>query len=171
MKPSYNTLLMNYCPPITSLTYYPFSVTELRAIVNNAGVMIFGEFPWQTETQIHRQIAVNLTGAIDVTRIYAEEIIKQNGKSKRQTQLITKFPHTSVHCCVNLARVINICSHCSLAALPGLSVYAASKTGLLAWSDALRIEFKKFNIPVISFIPGTVHIHLVVPLTRNLFTR
>ncbi len=55
---------------------------------------------------------------------------------------------------VFLGRIINVCSHCSMEALPGLSVYAASKAGLLAWSNALRVELHKFRVNVISFIPG-----------------
>lgn len=57
--------------------------------------------------------------------------------------------------CTSVGRIINICSHCSLEALPGLSVYAGSKAGLLAWTNALRVELKKFGVPVISLIPGT----------------
>ncbi|KAK7580299.1 hypothetical protein V9T40_000928 [Parthenolecanium corni] len=103
----------------------------LKALVNNAGVMVFGEFAWQTEDLIQQQIDVNLVGAIRVTKAFLPMIVNNKG------------------------RVINITSHCSMQALPGLSVYAASKAGLLTWSDALRIEMKKFGIPVISLIPGS----------------
>jgi len=41
-------------------------------------------------------------------------------------------------------------------ALPGLSVYAASKFALEALSDALRVELKPFNIAVVLIEPGNV---------------
>jgi len=41
-------------------------------------------------------------------------------------------------------------------ALPGFSVYAASKFALEALSDALRVELKPFNIAVVLIEPGNV---------------
>ena len=41
-------------------------------------------------------------------------------------------------------------------ALPGLSVYAASKFALEALGDALRVELKPFNIDVVLIEPGNV---------------
>lgn len=40
-------------------------------------------------------------------------------------------------------------------ALPGLAPYAATKAGLQFWSDALRVELKKYGVEVVSFIPGS----------------
>ncbi|XP_065221240.1 D-beta-hydroxybutyrate dehydrogenase, mitochondrial [Planococcus citri] len=104
---------------------------SLKTLVNNAGVMVFGEFSWQTEAQIRNQVTINLIGAMNVTNAFMSHIRRNKG------------------------RIINICSHCSLEALPGLSVYAASKAGLLAWTNALRVEMKKFQVSVIAFIPGS----------------
>lgn len=56
---------------------------------------------------------------------------------------------------VFLGRIITISSHCANAALPGLSVYAATKSALKAWNDALRVEQKKYGVSVMIFIPGS----------------
>lgn len=39
--------------------------------------------------------------------------------------------------------------------MPGLSPYTASKAGLKFWTEALRIELKKYGIQVVNFIPGS----------------
>lgn len=51
-------------------------------------------------------------------------------------------------------RIITVSSHCSMAALPGLSVYSATKSALSSWSDALRVEEAKYGVKVVKFIPG-----------------
>lgn len=43
----------------------------------------------------------------------------------------------------------------SIQALPGLATYAATKAGLKFWSDALRVELKKYGVEVVNFIPGS----------------
>lgn len=100
--------------------------------MNNAGVMCFGEFEWQTTGLIEYQINTNLIGTMNLTRSLLPLI--------RQCK----------------TRIINVTSHCALEALPGLAPYAASKAGLKFWNDALRVELKKYRIDVVNFIPGSL---------------
>jgi short-subunit dehydrogenase len=58
---------------------YVFSVSELRALINNAGVLIFGEFEWQTEQHILKQIDVNLVGAMRITKSLCSLLRKYKG--------------------------------------------------------------------------------------------
>lgn len=92
--------------------------------------MVFGEFEWQTKSQIADQINVNLVGTINVTQKF--------------------LPLVRSH----KSRIVIVCSHCSLESLPGFSIYGATKAGLLAFATSLRVELKKFDVSVVSFIPG-----------------
>lgn len=52
---------------------------ELYAFVNNAGVMTFGEFEWQTEKMIFNQININLGGTCLVTKAFVPLLRKYKG--------------------------------------------------------------------------------------------
>lgn len=104
---------------------------EFYALVNNAGFMAFGEFEWLTPPLIRQHVDVNLLGTMNVTQSLLPILRRQSSENSQRG-----------------GRIINVTSHCSLAALPGLSVYAASKAGLRYWNDALRIEMRKFNVQV-----------------------
>ncbi|CAG9762118.1 unnamed protein product [Ceutorhynchus assimilis] len=104
---------------------------SFHALVNNAGVMVFGEFEWQTERLIKQQIEVNLLGTFKLTNAFCHLLRKHKG------------------------RLITVSSHCALANLPGLTVYGATKAALSSWNDGLRIEMAKYGVRIITFIPGS----------------
>ncbi|KAK3914711.1 D-beta-hydroxybutyrate dehydrogenase, mitochondrial [Frankliniella fusca] len=112
---------------------------SLSALVNNAGVLVFGEFGWQTPRQVSLQLDVNLAGTMRVTRAF----------------LPLLRAGTSAGPGPGRGRVVVVTSHCALAALPALSVYAATKAGLQAWADALRMEQAQYGVPVVQVVPGS----------------
>ncbi|XP_020285923.1 retinol dehydrogenase 3 isoform X2 [Pseudomyrmex gracilis] len=103
---------------------------EMHALVNNAGVMIIGEFEWQTQKHAEHQINVNLLGTMRLTREMMPILRKHN------------------------SRIIVVSSHCASESLPGISIYGATKAGLEAWATSLRTEIAKYGVKVISFVPG-----------------
>ncbi|XP_015120672.1 estradiol 17-beta-dehydrogenase 2 [Diachasma alloeum] len=103
----------------------------LRALVNNAGAMVFGEFEWQTDSQIRHQVEVNLLGTMRLTK--------------------SMLPLLRQH----KSRLTIVTSHCAQEPLPGVAAYGATKAALAAWATALRIELKKFEVDVVTFIPGS----------------
>uniref|UniRef100_A0A1B0D9G7 Uncharacterized protein n=1 Tax=Phlebotomus papatasi TaxID=29031 RepID=A0A1B0D9G7_PHLPP len=104
---------------------------KFLGLVNNAGVMVFGEFEWQTRDLFHRQIEVNLLGTMSITHQFLPLLRKYQG------------------------RILTVTSHCAHQSLPGLAPYAASKAALASWTDALRVEMKKYDVAVVEFIPGS----------------
>ena len=55
--------------------------SQLWAVINNAGVLIYGQFDWQTESQLLNQIQVNLVGVMRVTRAFIPLIRKAKGNN------------------------------------------------------------------------------------------
>lgn len=119
---------------IKSVFDYVSSMQEnltLHAVVNNAGVMCFGEFEWLSHDIIEEQMRVNVLGPMTLVKYFLPMIRQQK------------------------SRIIVVTSHCTLKALPGISVYSASKASLRFWSEALEQEMHKFGVSVINFIPGS----------------
>ncbi|XP_063707249.1 D-beta-hydroxybutyrate dehydrogenase, mitochondrial [Culicoides brevitarsis] len=104
---------------------------RFHALINNAGVMCFGEFEWLTSDIMNEELRVNLIGPMTLVKHFLPMI--------RQHK----------------TRIINVTSHCSLKSLPGLSVYSASKAGFRFWTEALEKELYKFGVRVVNFIPGS----------------
>ncbi|KAG1651010.1 D-beta-hydroxybutyrate dehydrogenase, mitochondrial [Nymphon striatum] len=102
----------------------------LYGLINNAGVLVFGEFDWQTMKQAEGQVNVNLLGTMRVTKYFLDLIIETPG------------------------RIVNVTSINGRFSYPGLTVYCATKFGLEGFSDALRYELKKQNVKVAIIEPG-----------------
>jgi short-subunit dehydrogenase len=106
---------------------------EAFHLVNNAGLSMNGPLELLDHADIKKVIDVNLTGLLTVTNIFLPLIRKSKG------------------------RIINISSGHGLLAIPDKSVYAASKSGVQAACDSLRVELKPFDVEVISIIVGKVN--------------
>lgn len=111
-------------------------VGEVSVLINNAGVVSGGEFT-KVDLDSHlRTLDINLKGLIQTTHFFLPEMLK---RSK--------------------AVLINIASASSLLALPWASTYAASKWGVLGFSDSLREELKllkQSHCQVISVCPSYI---------------
>ena len=105
----------------------------LYGLINNAGIALGGPLELLPGDKINQLLKVNVLGAVAVTQAFLPLIRNNRG-----------------------GRIIMISSISGRIALPGLSVYAASKFALEALSDALRVELKPFNISVVLIEPGNV---------------
>ena len=102
-------------------------------LVNNAGLSVNGPLELLSHSDIKKVVDVNLTGLLTVTKIFLPLIRATKG------------------------RIINISSGHGLTAIPDKSVYAASKFGVQAVSNSLRVELKPFGVMVASIIVGKVN--------------
>lgn len=105
---------------------------ELHGLINNAGVYLGGPLELMEPREIEQTFAVNVTGLLFVTRACLPMLRAAQG------------------------RIINISSISGLIAIPGVSVYAASKHGVEAITDSLRVELGPFGIKVIAVEPGGI---------------
>jgi 3-hydroxybutyrate dehydrogenase len=57
-------------------------LTELTALVNNAGVMVFGEFDWITDKLMQLQVDVNVLGTMRLTRAFISLLRDHHGRKQ-----------------------------------------------------------------------------------------
>jgi NAD(P)-dependent dehydrogenase (short-subunit alcohol dehydrogenase family) len=110
--------------------------TGLKALVNNAGISVFGPLMHLSPETFRQQLEINVVGAFCVTQAFLP-LLKADNRS-------TGSP----------GRIVNISSISGKIALPFLGAYAASKFALEAMSDALRRELTLYGIDVILIEPG-----------------
>jgi len=106
---------------------------QVAVVMNIAGVMVSA---WSEETavdDVHRQIDINLKGVIFGTQVAIRHM----------------KPRGSGH-------IVNIASMAGIAPLPGLSVYAATKFGVRAFSVASAMELHGSGVMVTAVCPDAV---------------
>ena len=91
--------------------------------INNAGMGISGAAEFASETDIRRQLDVNLLGAVTCTQAVIPVMRRQGG-----------------------GRILFTSSLGAVFPLPYQSFYSVSKAGLNAFSDALGLEVRRFGI-------------------------
>ncbi len=105
--------------------------SRVECLINNAGITTFSEAKEDSFEVIREIINVNLLGAINTIKAVIPEMI--NSKN---------------------GLIINILSVAARKIFNRSSAYAASKAGLLAYSNVLREELREYNIRVVNILPG-----------------
>lgn len=106
---------------------------KIDALINNAGVTVFKSFLETKTFDYDNVIDTNLRGAF----LCMKNVLPQMIKNKK-------------------GHIINILSIAANTAFENSSVYAASKAGLLAMSNSLREEVRRYNIKISNVLPGAV---------------
>ena len=107
------------------------SVSPINCLINNAGITSFKKAEANSIAEINDIINTNLLGAIYTIKYVLPQMIEQGGGT-----------------------IINILSVVTKKVFTNSSIYAASKLGLLGFTESLREEVRKYNIKVVNVIPG-----------------
>ena len=102
----------------------------LAGLVNNAGIVKPAPLEFQPIDDFRRQLEVNLVGQVAVTQAFLPLIRRGHG------------------------RIVNVGSIGGRLVLPLHGAYSASKFGIEAITDALRLELRQWKIPVSLIDPG-----------------
>lgn len=102
---------------------------KIKCLINNAGVGYKGTFHELDYEKTEKIIDVNIKGTLYLIKIFLNAFI------------------------TNKTTIVNIASSSAFYPLPNMSIYAASKTFLLNFSQALSFELEKTNT-VITFSPS-----------------
>lgn len=103
----------------------------LDLLINCAGIGSWGHFATSTPEIMRQVMEVNFFAPVELTR--------------------TAMPHLTNG---NDSAVVNITSMCGRKGMPAWSEYSASKFALVGMSEALRGEFARFDVDVITVVPG-----------------
>lgn len=112
-------------------------VGPINVLINNAGVMILGPLDEESEAVTATEIAVNLTGVINGTKIAMKRM-----KPRRS------------------GRIVNIASQAGKAGFPGGATYCATKFAVVGLCDAVRNELREDGVKVTCVMPGPVDTEL-----------
>jgi short-subunit dehydrogenase len=103
----------------------------LDVLVNNAGVGSWGHFSSSTPEILRRVMEVNFFGPVELTRV--------------------AMPHLTAG---NDPAVVNVTSMCGRKGMPAWPEYSASKFALVGMAEAWRGEFARFDVDVVTVVPG-----------------
>lgn len=108
------------------------SVNDIDCLINNAGITSWKLAEENSVNEIDDVINTNLLGSIYTIKNMLPHFIERGGGT-----------------------IINILSVVTKKVFTNSSIYAASKIGLLGYTNSLREEVRKYKIRVINIIPGT----------------
>ena len=104
---------------------------RLDILINNAGYATYRPFEESSINEVNDIINVNLTGTIKCTKTFINKMIDRKG-----------------------GQIVNISSIAGSIPITPNAIYCGAKTGIVAWSNAIRYELSRFNIKVNVICPG-----------------
>jgi NAD(P)-dependent dehydrogenase (short-subunit alcohol dehydrogenase family) len=107
--------------------------TDVNLLINNAGILAFGNILNVPTETIDDQFKTNFYGSLNMARAFVPVIENNNGGA-----------------------IVNILTLVALASMPGLSVYNASKAAAWSMTQSLRASVISKNIAVHGVFPGAV---------------
>ncbi|MFC4261552.1 SDR family NAD(P)-dependent oxidoreductase [Ferruginibacter yonginensis] len=105
----------------------------VTGLINNAGFGDYGNFTEMPLKNDEEMIAVNITALVRLTKLFGADMAKQ-GKGK----------------------IMNVASLLSFLPFPYYSVYSATKSFVLAFTETVATELEETGVIVTALCPGTV---------------
>jgi uncharacterized protein len=106
---------------------------HIEMLVNNAGFGLYGDF---VETSLEEQlkmINLNVSSLVVLTKLFSQDMIKRKS-----------------------GRIMNVASLLSFIPFPFYSIYSATKTFVLAFTETIASELEGTGVVVTALCPGTV---------------
>ncbi|MBA3722585.1 MAG: SDR family oxidoreductase [Parachlamydiaceae bacterium] len=117
---------------------------NLFGLINNAAVVQEGVLATLPEIEIDKMVSVNLTSALNLSRLFLRKILNSTS-----------------------GRIINISSIVGSRGYSGLSVYSATKAALDGMTRSLARELGSRNITINSIAPGYMETDLSATLSEE----
>lgn len=108
-------------------------VGSIDILINNAGIEIYRAFQDYSLAELQAILSLNLLSVMELTRQVLPTLLAKNQ-----------------------GHIINIASLASKRGHPYDSAYAASKAGLLVWTDSLRQELAGTGVEISAICPGYI---------------
>jgi len=109
------------------------AASDVNLLINNAGILEFGNFLDVPTDKIARQFETNFYGTLNMARAFAP-VLEANGGGT----------------------IVNVLTLVALASMPGLSTYNASKAAAWSMTQSLRATLAGKKIQVVGVFPGAV---------------
>jgi short-subunit dehydrogenase len=120
----------------------------LDVLVNNAGIMPVGEVIKEPDEVTRAILSVNLLGVITGTKTIAPGMIERGG-----------------------GHIVNVASGVGRVAVPGGATYAASKFGVVGFTEATRAELAPHGVQVSMVLPTVVQTELAAGVSQARFVK
>jgi len=141
----YGDLVVTRVLDVRHLSAWEDTVTEIRAqwgpidlLVNNAGIMVLGEFLSVDETLDERQMDINIKGVVNGQRTILPEMLRRGR-----------------------GHIVNIASAAGQVGVPFAAVYSATKFAVVGLTEAMALEYKDSGVSFSVVCPSAVQTDLV----------
>ena len=104
---------------------------EVSYLINNAGFGEYGNFIENDWEKLNSMMQLNMVSLVHLTNLYAKDMVS------------SKF-----------GKIMNVASTAAFQPLPYFGVYAATKSFVLSFSEAIASELKDHGITVTALCPG-----------------
>lgn len=106
---------------------------QIEMLVNNAGFGLYGDFVETSLEEELKMINLNVSSLVVLTKLFAQDMVKRKS-----------------------GRIMNVASLLSFIPFPYYSIYSATKTFVLAFTETIAAELEGTGVVVTALCPGTV---------------